>query len=109
MTGWDQPVTRPQGKVAHGLLRFASPDIWESDIPPRVEGHEGGWGVGGGGHPQCYKKQNVGANGATNQNQSLISVISERSDGPRRAGVQDNKTGVHFQPSIDVILVFLSR
>lgn len=47
MTGWDQPVMRPQVKVAHGLLRFASPDIWESDIPPRVEGHEGGWGGGG--------------------------------------------------------------
>lgn len=50
MTGWDQAVMRSQVKVAHGLLRFASPDIWESDIPPRVEGHEGGWGgVGGGG------------------------------------------------------------
>lgn len=72
MTGWDQPVMRPQVKVPHGLLRFASPDIWESDIPPRVEGHERG-----GGHPQCCKQQNVGANGATNQNQSLISVISE--------------------------------
>lgn len=78
MTGWDQPVMWPQVKVAHGLLRFASPDIWESDIPPRVEGHGG---VTGGCHPQCYKKQNVGANGATNQNQSLISVISERADG----------------------------
>lgn len=49
VTGWDQAVMRSQVKVAHGLLRFASPDIWESDIPPRVEGHEGGWGGVGGG------------------------------------------------------------
>lgn len=40
VTGRDQAITQPQVKAAHGLLRFASPDIWESDIPPRVEGGE---------------------------------------------------------------------
>lgn len=48
MTGWDQP----QVKVTHGLLRFGSPDIWHSDIPPRAEG--------------C-KKKNIDANTAINK------------------------------------------